>query len=502
MSHSTFQYPLSPYVEKNLFRDQVYEKRPFPPFSIAKANLPIPILPEQPEWVAMYWRAWELIWQQIRFPTEQTGLVSFFVDPIQNGHLLMWDTAFMAQFGLYARRACDCMGALNNFYAKQHDDGFICREIDAVSGKDFFSPFDPNGTGPNVLAWAEWHHFRQTGDEQRLADVFWPLLAYHNWCRTHRTWQNGLYWATGLSSSMNNQPRVPDSLHHHRHYAWVDASLQASLSCNLLEKMATLLGKKKITTKLNQERQALIKLINEHMWNEETQFYQDIDANGRFSSVKSIGAYWALLDSQVVPEKRLTPFIQQLRDNWAFNLPHMIPSQSADSVGYNAQSGNSWRGAIWASTNYMVLRGLHHVKQFRLAHKIGVNHLENVAQVFKETNTFWQNYAPETAVSGDPSLPNFISTAGLSAISILLENVIGITVDWPQRRVRWDRRLDTEKSYGVENYPVGADGTLSLIGETEKVTITTDTPLTLVIRDAAQSLQTAVPAGTTEIDLT
>ena len=100
--------------------------------------------------------------------------------------------------------------SLDNFYAKQHEDGAICREINTIDGTDCFSPFDPDGTGPNILAWAEWRHYRISGDENRLPEIFWPLLAYHRWVRANRSWPSGLYWATGLSSGMDNQPRVPE----------------------------------------------------------------------------------------------------------------------------------------------------------------------------------------------------------------------------------------------------------------------------------------------------
>jgi hypothetical protein len=249
------------------------------------------------------------------------------------------------------------------------------------------------------------------------------------------------------------------------------------------------------------ERALLIQLINEQMWNAETNFYQDVSPNGRFSKVKSIGAYWALLDKDLVPEKRLGPFVQHLRDQWSFKLPHRIPSQSADSEGYNASTGHQWRGAVWSSTNFMALKGLRAVGQHELAHTIAVNHVTNVCETFIRTDTFWQNYAPETAAPGEPARQDFVGWTGLTPIAILFEDVIGLSVDWPLRSVTWDRRLDTNGRYGVRNYPLGQNGTLTLLGDREKVTIQTDVPFTLTIQDDEQRLQTAVPAGETEIEL-
>ncbi len=84
----------------------------------------------------------------------------------------------------------------------------------------------------------------------------------------------------------------------------------------------------------------------------------------------------------------------------------------------------------------------------------------------------------------------------------MLEDVIGIHVDWPQSRVYWDKRLKTDSIYGVTNYPLGESGTLELRGNRERLFIKTDTPFTLVVRDEIMNMQTAVSPGTTEIDLT
>ncbi|MCB8948819.1 MAG: glycoside hydrolase [Ardenticatenaceae bacterium] len=499
--HPKFERPSDPLVAQNQYRQQTYASLEWPSFAAARAKLPQPILPEHETWVKLYWHAWELAWQNLRQPAAESGFVANFLDAATEPFLFMWDSAFMSQFGLYGRRAFSFMGNLDNLYAKQHDDGFICRQIGLETGKDFFYPFDPNATGPNILAWVEWRHYRFTGDDGRLTNIFPALMAYHRWCRANRTWPSGLYWATGHSSGLSNQPRVPNSSHHHRHWSWVDASMQASLNCYVLAQMATLLKQQTLADELEAEHARLIELINKQFWNETALFYQDVDPEGRFSQTKSIAAYWGLLDGALIPEKRLEPFVKALRENWAFKLPHRIPSQSADSDSYNFETGNYWRGGVWPATNFMVLRGLRQIGQHGLAHEIAVNHLSNVAEVYEQTGAFWENYAPETAAPGDPAAKNPVGMAGLSPITILLEDVIGLSVDWPQRRVFWDRRLASERPYGVENYPLGPDGTLSLVADAQKLTLTTDVPFTLTLRDAHQSMQTAVPSGTTEIDL-
>lgn len=500
MTHPTYPRPADPLTLKNNFRERGYRPQEIITFAHARTLLPVPVIESRPEWVEMYWRAWELAWNNLRRPRPASGLIANFIDTPYNDHTFMWDSAFMVQFGLYGRRGFNFMGTLDNFYGRQHDDGFICREINTHEGYDFFYPFDPNSSGPNILAWAEWRYFRQTGDNSRLAEVFWPLLAFHRWFRAARTWPSGLYWATGLSSGMDTQNRVPDSKHYHHHWTWVDTNMQAALNCWVLSQMATVLEEKEHTEELNRERAFLVTAINRALWNQESNFYQDVDPAGQFSPVKSIGAYWGLLDKELVPADHLEPFLRHLREGATFKRPHRIPAQAADSPGYDPEGGY-WQGGVWPATNYMVLKGLRVVGQHTLAHQIALNHLENIYQVYQRTDTFWENYAPEMAMPGSGAKANFVGWSGLSPIAILLEDVIGLTVDWPLRRVMWDKRLELPGRYGVTNYPLGQNGILDLTCQGNLIEITTTVPFTLTIQDETGTLQAAIPVGDTELTL-
>jgi hypothetical protein len=241
--------------------------------------------------------------------------------------------------------------------------------------------------------------------------------------------------------------------------------------------------------------------INTVLWNDRADFYQDCDRHGQFSDVKSIGAYWALLDDEVIPPNRMAPFVQHLRENTAFRRPHSVPSQSADSAGYDAETGDHWRGGVWSTTNFMVLKGLRATGNNALAHEIAVNHLQNVWEVFQHTDTLWQYYAPERTAAGDQATPDSVGGTGLTPIAILLEDVIGLSTDWPQRQVVWDRRLPETGLWGVRNYPLGPDGCLNMLGDAKRIVVDTEVPFTLTIYDPKESLTAAVPAGGTEIDL-
>ena len=500
MKQQTRPRPADPYVTRNEYRVQSYRGKKILGFGEARSRLPVPLLPEQAEWVEMYWRAWEIAWSNLRRPKPESGFVANYLAAPAGNHLFMWDSAFTTQFGLYGRRAFDFMGTMENFYAKQHGDGFICREINTETGYDLFHPFDPNSTGPNILSWVEWRAYRATEDEDRLRKVFWPLLSYHRWMRANRTWPSGLYWATGLSSGMDNQVRVPDGEHHHGHWSWVDASAQAGLDSLLLAQMAAGQGEDALADELNEEHLRCLQEVNANLWNDETLFYHDLGPNREFSPVQSIGAYWTLLDKNMVPEKRLERFLGHLRDEAAFKRPHRAPSMAASNEGYEDTGGDRWRGGVWSPANYMLLKGLRQVGFRKLAYEIAVNHLENIWGVFERTNTFWEYYAPEEAAAGAGAKADYVGWTGLSPISILLEDAIGIQVDWPLRRVTWDRYLETDIAYGVANLPLGSSGTLDLEGDDEVIRVRSSTPFTLQVQSEDRKLQASVPAGETELE--
>ena len=245
MTHYYPTYIPNPYVSQNPFIDKTPDTSPLPNFTESRAMLPQPYWDGHDPAIACYWKVWEIAFRNLRQPAAANGFVSPYIDTAFNGHLFMWDSAFILMFARYGLRTFNFQQTLDNLYAKQHPDGFICREIDEADGKDNFMRFDPPATGPDVMPWAEWEYFNYYGDKTRLEQVFPPLLAFHQWMRRYRTWQDGAYWASGWACGMDNQPRLSTSLSQKKgdpfqpaewwdtdHMAWIDTCLQAVFSAH------------------------------------------------------------------------------------------------------------------------------------------------------------------------------------------------------------------------------------------------------------------------------
>jgi hypothetical protein len=427
----------------------------------ALARLPDPFWEGHPEASACWRRAWEIALSNLRRPTPGSGFVANFIDSAFNGNLFMWDSSFITMFGRYGRRVFDFQRTLDSFYARQHPDGFICREIQESTGEDAFDRFDPSATGPNLLPWAEWEHYRQTGDRKRVEAVLPPLLAYYRWFRKWRSWPDGTYWATGWACGMDNQPRMDPGYvaeHDHGHLSWIDTCLQQVLAARTLVSLNDATGAAWPVQDIAEEIATLGRLVNSRMWDQRAAFYMDRRRDGTLTGVKSVGAYWALL-AGVVPRSRLRRLVAHLEDPSQFNRPHRVPSLSADHPLYRP-GGDYWRGSVWAPATWMVLQGLRSVGQDRLAREIALNHIANVHAVFQSTGTLWENYAPESAAPGQQAARDFVGWTGLAPIAVLLEFAFGLRPDPAGEVLRWDVGLT--EAHGVRRYPFGATATVDL----------------------------------------
>lgn len=186
---------------------------------------------------------------------------------------------------------------------------------------------------------------------------------------------------------------------------------------------------------------------------------------------------------------RKDDFIAHLDNENEFKTVHRVPTLSKDHAEYNP-AGGYWCGSVWSPTNYMVLKGLDEYKEHALAHEIALSHLDAVVSVFVNRGTLYENYAPEQVdgkfEKGSSSMADFVGWTGLSPISILFEYVFGIKPDASENKITW--HINLLEKHGVQKYPFGIDGELTLIceersSEEEKpqVTIKSNVPVEVEI---------------------
>lgn len=428
-------------------------------FEEAKKILPNPYWEGHDKELEMYWRAWQIAVGNIRQPLEGSGFVSPYLDTAYNGNIFMWDSAFMMMFARYGYRFFPFQHTLDNFYAKQHPDGFICREIKR-DGADCFERYDPTSTGPNLLPWSEMVYYKQYGDMDRLHKVFPVLCAYYKWLKLNRTWPNGTYWSSGWGTGMDNMPRVEakySMIYSHGHMVWLDACLQQIFTANILLEMGLYLERWQEIEEFEDEIKMLTKYVQDNLWDEKTGFLYDQYADGSLSTTKGIIAYWSLY-TDVLDNNRMDRLVKELDNPKTFNRPHRVPSLSADNPKYNPK-GRYWQGGVWPGANYMVITGLDKKGYRNKAKEIAENHYKNVFEVYKNTGTFFEYYAPEAAEEGFMARKEFVGWTGLPPIAVFIEYILGIRSDYSTNSVTWD--VTQTESHGMDNYPFGPKGIVS-----------------------------------------
>jgi hypothetical protein len=501
-------------AQANPFKSAHYTPAPLPTFERTRGKLPAPIYDEAPLFVQAYWKAWELAFRNFHEPTAENGFVSQLIDASFSQNIFLWDTCFMTMFTNYAHPLVPGIGSLDNFYAKQHDDGEISREIDRKTGRD--SPYWISASGrdlyshdgnkwqgqgfsvayigrdvpkpPPVLtldalnhpiaAWAELESYRITGDRQRLEKVYGPLVKYYRALDKYLRQGNGLYitdWA-----GMDNSPRNDDIV---GGGTAVDISAEMVMFARQLAQIAELMGKPQDASALRHDADQVSATINAKMWNPQRGFYFDLSLNGKQSSVKTVGAYWTLL-AGVASDAQAQALATELRNPATFGRQHRVPTLAADERGFNPMGGY-WRGSVWAPTTTMVIRGLQKYGQQALATEIAMEHLRAVSDVFAKTNTIWENYAPDSTRQGDEAKADFVGWSGLGPIMYLIEFAIGIQADAPANTIVWD--IQSSRRVGVENFRFGGK-LVQLVAEAatadgkRMVKVSSDQPLTLQVR--------------------
>jgi len=473
------------------FAKKQYVPQSLPKFDETKGKLPSPIYDENPLYVQMYWKTWELAFRNFHEPKPGSGFVSQFIDAAFNDNIFLWDTCFLTMFCNYGHSLVPGICSLDNFYAKQYEDGEICREINRTTGRDYvewvnreqkdlfsrWGRFSVTYTGREIpkppphltldalnhpiFAWAELESVRVTGDRSRLKLVYEPLVRYYRALQKYIRQGNGLYmtdWA-----SMDNSPR---NTYIAKGGTAVDTSSQMVLFADQLAEIADLLDRTDEATTLRKEAADLKRLINEKMWDSKRKFYFDLTVDGKQPSAKTIAAFWTHLAGVASPEQA-DALAAELCNPRSFGRRQRVPTTPADQAGYDS-AGGYWRGAVWAPTNTMVIRGLERYGKRDLASEIALEHLRRVAEVFQETGTVWENYAPDVAKAGKPAKGDFVGWTGIVPIMYFLEYGIGLRADAPNNTLTW--HLTATKRCGCERFRFnGHTATLVAQPQTDRV---------------------------------
>lgn len=521
------------------FSKKISAPTPLPNFEQMRSKLPQPIYDENPLWVETYWQAWEIAFRNFYQPTVANGFVSQYIDAAFNNCIFMWDTSFMTMFCNYAHPLVPGIASLDNFYIKQYPDGEICREISRADGRDcefwvnkeqkpLHSSWGYNVPGKfektyvqyvgrsvpepapvhtldnmnhPIMAWAEVESFKITGDLERLKMVYEPLRRQYHVLQKYIRQGNGLYmtdWA-----SMDNSAR-------NRHLAGggtgIDISCEMVLFAKNLAQIARLTGCERDAEKYTAEATELSGKINELMWSEDQKFYYDLTVDGKSSGVKTVAAYWTLV-SGVARQEQADILAGHLTNPGTFGTKNLVPTLAADEPGFS-QQGDYWCGSVWAPTTTMVIDGLERYGYRDLATRVALNHVALVANVYRDSGTIWENYAPNSDshgfhADGKPVAKDFVGWSGIAPIKLFIEYGIGLKADATMNSIEWT--IGSDKAVGCKDFRFNSNVVTLLADFGNKpgeISVTSQKPFLLIVNYRGSEQKFKVEKGEQILHLT
>ncbi|MEI6913553.1 MAG: trehalase family glycosidase [Armatimonadota bacterium] len=258
----------------------------------------------------------------------------------------IWDSAFHA-IGLRHFSSPWAEDAIKAVLALQRANGFIPHML-TVDGRN-----DSEIIQPPILAWASLKVHDITGNREFLEYIY-PRIARMLEYDTVERDQDGdglSEWETGCASGMDNSPRFDEPV-----TGAVDLNSYIVNDMKCMAQIASRLGREDEALKWQQDAARLADRINSVMWDEQTQFYYDIGANGQQTRVKTVASFMPLF-AGICSQSQAEGLVGHLTNPNEFWRGFPISSVSADEPSF---CDNMWRGATWVNFSYFLIESLPH----------------------------------------------------------------------------------------------------------------------------------------------
>ncbi len=501
--------PLSPWYEVKSFRPT-----PLPRFEDIQNKLPKPLLESEPEALDAYWYSWRTFIDRWNFVPEAPDHQA--VANINGtrawgpwGSSQVWDSTFMMIWAKYGFQAYPFISQYDNAYARQHENGFICRESDSNNREVYSS--NPVCC-PFLLGWVEWQTFRVTGDLDRLKRVFLPIVKNYEWWMTYmKRKKDGLYWMQGLTRLERERFPGDDSANY-----TVGLTSMRAAEAIALARMAHAIGRSDLEQFFQSEHREIGDVVNNRLWDAKHGIYNDRcdlehqiarfrnpALSGQFVTEIAPGVIdkpvwiFAPLLGEIVPPDRLASVVRELQNPASFNRDNGIPNLSADSTDYN-EPGNH---CVWPPMMYLIQEGLKVCGKTELANALAKKYFDRITAAYKQEKTIKECLlADSLKFSG---APDFVGWGGIGPVSNLIEYVLGIDISAPDKTVTW--RITRTDKHGIQNLQfVGS--MVDLICDARQtadspcqISINSESAFTLKVILGSKIIEKKIEAGTTTV---
>lgn len=402
------------------------------------------------DFVDIYNRTWAWTKDMWKKGTSDNGFENSYMFHSSDSTINQFDTCFSTFFLVYSNNVYDPAKQLDRFYSKQEENGAIRGLYSIDDGNPVFTEGNPESVMPPLFAWAEYNIFHKVGQKKRIKDIMPTLERYYDWLETEFMDENGLYSVPLEATTMINSPRG------NMHYP-IDFNSQQALNSLYMSALGDILNDKELSFRYKRKYFALKTRINSQMWDDQTGLYLDLDKNGERVKVKTIASFWPLL-AEIPNEEKLEHLIEHLKNPETFGTDNPFPSLAVDEPQFS-ENGEGYRGSVFPVFTFMVIKGLEKYAQFDLARECSIRHLYYILDTFHpesgKKGSLWEAYKPlkdgpaQWTEVDDFNRELFIPAAGLSTLSLMIENVVGLFISLPRKTVDWI--IPTLELMGIED---------------------------------------------------
>jgi neutral trehalase len=409
------------------------------------------------DFVDIYDRTWAWIQDFWVDPPSGSG-EGYFVYPEDNRSIIdQFEAIFSSFFLVYSNRNYPANKSLDYLYARQEENGAIRNKYDIHTDAPVVSELNPEAVGMPLFAWAEYNLYHKSANKKRVKEVMPVLQKYMDWIDATFKRENGLYQVPLAATTMLNAPRDDTGY-------LIDFNSALAINALYMSTLGDILNDKDLSFQYKRLYFSLKTRINSLMWDNDTGFYYDIYADGEKQMRKTIAGFWPLL-AEIPNEDKAEKLIAHLSDEKTFGVAHPFPTLSADDPDFSA-TGEGYRGGVFPPFNFIVIKGLEHYQRWDLARECAIRHLyfmlDSMVLPGEEPNKgdLWEAYQPlgdgralweKGGEYGKAVFPRrkYLHNAGLSTITLMIENIIGLSISLPRKTVDWI--IPNLEVMGIEN---------------------------------------------------
>jgi len=359
----------------------------------------------------LYWNAFSLIRQCMMKPEGEAKFNYYIFSREPKWGWGYGGQVFHESLSMLAYAYMDPEGAMNSqrvYFQRQREDGYINYRTGPYLNEEIIYNGEYTSSAP-WFNYINYEIFKITSDKNFLKEAYNSGKRFYNWYVTHRDSNNNGLCSWGghaeLESVRDARVAVWDKVGWASNFEGPDANSMIVMEEKSLSAMALRLGLIEESKEWEMKSQKRSALINEYLWDEETEFYYNVNkSNQSFSfktyndlKIKEIIGFLPLW-AGVAKKEHAEGLLKSLLNKDEFWRRFGIPTLSAKNDYYNPIG--YWNGPIWIQWQYLIFRGLIDYGYKDLAKQLAEKVMDNVINQLKVDHSFWEFYSADDYQAG------------------------------------------------------------------------------------------------------